>query len=510
MTTIKTLLDSSCEKFKDNIAFIVKENKKFTNITYGELLEDVKKLAYGYIKAGLSDSFIAVSGKNSYKWVVSALAVFYSGNILVPVDGALPEGDFTRIIERSSSSALIYSNEIEDKAIIQNVPLKVNMNDLDKLMTKEEFPFFERKSEELGILMFTSGTTSDSKAVMLSQKNVVSNVEAMRIWEKFYETDVNLALLPLFHAFGLTAMVLFLSHGMCSVFCEGLRLKKALTDYNITVFVGVPLILDKMKQSVEKALKEKHILSLFNALRGFSNFTRKIGIDLRAPLFKVVRKNLSALRLIISGAAALSPDTYKFFNDIGITLIQGYGLTEAAPVISAENPENMRLGSIGKALPGVDVKIDNPDSDGIGEIIASGPNIMLGYQGSESSPITDGYFHTGDVGYIDKDGFIFISGRKKNVLVLPNGKNVFPEETELLLSSVPGVKESVVYLSKDEKPVICAKIVYDEELTNPEILKGKVDEINSILATYKVIKKAEFTTEEFKKTTTGKIKRNMI
>ncbi len=508
MTTIKALLDNACEKYKDNTAFIIKKNKEFIKVTYEKFREDVRFLASGLAKKGLSDSFIAVSGKNSYEWIVSAMAVFYSGNILVPVDGALPQGDFTRIIERSQASLLFYGNEIEDKSLLQNVPLKVSMNDLSSLYSSEECTLPERNPEELGVLMFTSGTTSASKAVMLSQKNIVSNVHSLTMWEKFTDKDVNLALLPLFHAFGLTATLLFITQGMCSVFCEGLRLKKALTDYDITVFVGVPLILDKVKSSVEATLKSKHLLGVFNFLRAFSNALRKIGIDLRGPLFKVVRKNLSKLRLIISGAAALSPETYNFFNDIGIVLIQGYGLTETAPVLSAENPENMRIGSIGKALPGIDVKIDSPDEEGIGEIVAKGPNVMLGYQGEES-PIKDGYFYTGDIGYIDKDGFIFICGRKKNVLVLPNGKNVFPEETELLLSKIPGVKESLVYLSKDKKPVICAKIVYDPELTDEATLKEKVKEVNSILATYKEIKKFEFTTEEFKKTTTGKIKRDL-
>ncbi len=511
MKTIKTMLDRICETYKDNTAFIVKENRKFTKITYEKVLSDVKRLAWGLAEKGLADKYIAVSGKNSYKWVISALAVFYSGNILVPIDGALPEGEFTRIIERSKSSALIYSNEIEEKSIIQNVPLKVNMNELESIFSDTEQPLFERDSEKIGILMFTSGTTSDSKAVMLSQKNAISNVESLMKWEKFTPKDVNLALLPLFHAFGLIATLLFMNNGMCSVFCEGLRLKKAFEDYDITVFVGVPLILDKVKGSVEATLKSKHLFGVFNALRAFSNGLRKIGIDLRGPLFKVVRKNLSKLRLIISGAAALSPETYNFFNDIGIVLIQGYGLTETAPVLSAENPENMRIGSIGKALPDIDIKIYSPDEDGIGEIIAKGPNVMLGYQGEDNSCIDEnGYFHTGDLGYIDKDGYIFISGRKKNVLVLPNGKNVFPEETELLLGKIPGVKESVVYLSRDAKPVICAKIVYDEELTNPDILKEKVLEVNASLAVFKEIKKTEFTTEEFKKTTTGKIKRDMI
>ena len=507
--SIRKMIDNFCEKFKNNTAFIIKVNKEQEKISFERLHSDVKKLAGGLARRGLSDKYIVVSGKNSYNWVISALAVFYSGNILVPVDGNLPEVEFTRIIERSGASLIIYSKEISEKAEKQSTEAKVNMENLAELYSDNTDFGPDRNPDEIGVLMFTSGTTSDAKAVMLSQNNVISNVESLMIWEKLYETDVNLALLPFFHSFGLVATLLFLNLGACSVFCEGLRVKKALDDYDITVFVGVPLILDRIRDTVIATLRKKKILGLFNALRAFSRFTRKIGIDLRGPLFKVVRSNLSQLRLIISGAAALSHETINFFNDIGIMLIQGYGLTETSPVLSAENDENIRIGSIGKAIPGVDIKIDSPDESGVGEIIAKGPNIMLGYRGEES-PIVNGYFHTGDLGYIDKDGFIFINGRKKNVLVLPNGKNVFPEESELLINCINGVKESVVYLSDDPKPIMSAKIVYDEEVTTPETLAEEMKKINQNLASFKEIKNIIYTTEEFKKTSTGKIKRDLI
>lgn len=511
MYTIRKMTDDFCSKFKNNTAFIVKNNKEQVKITYEHLLSDVKKLANGIVAKNLTDTRIVVSGKNSYLWFVSALAVFYSGNVLVPIDGGLSEEEFTRVIDRSGASLIIYSKEITEKASKQNTAIKVCMDDIESLMSTDEKDMPERNPDDLGVLMFTSGTTSDSKAVMLSQNNIISNVVALNKWERFTGEDVNLALLPFFHAFGLTATLLFLNVGMCSVFCEGLRVKKALTDYDITIFVGVPLILDKMKGTVETVLRKKKILGVFNAMRSFSRFCLKFGLDLRGPLFKVVRSNLSKLRLIISGAAALSPETSNFFNDIGILLIQGYGLTETAPVLSAENEDNIRLGSVGKALPGIEVKIDSPDADGYGEIIAKGPNVMLGYMGEDVSPIKDGYFHTGDIGYIDKDGFIFINGRKKNVIVLPNGKNVFPEETELLYSGIDGVKESVVYLNEEgSRPFISAKIVYDPDITNPEILAEETKKINAQLPHFKEVKKIEYTTEEFKKTSTGKIKRNTL
>jgi long-chain acyl-CoA synthetase len=235
----------------------------------------------------------------------------------------------------------------------------------------------------------------------------------------------------------------------------------------------------------------------------------KLGIDVRHKLFATVHKSLGGgIRMIITGAAAISPETANFYNDIGLLLIQGYGLSETAPVLSAENPTHMRLGSVGKAIPCVEVKIHEADSKGIGEIIAKGPNVMLGYM-DEESPIYDGWFHTGDIGYIDRDGYIFICGRKKNVIVLPNGENVFPEETESKLNDIDGVLESVVVMT-GEKSVIGAVIVYDPELTTTEAIDEAVAEINKTLVEFKKIRTVEYRTEEFIKTSTGKIKRDKI
>lgn len=510
MTTIKSMIDDTCSRYGGKTAFTIKEkNGEKTDISYNQLLSDITRLSKGLLGLSLNKKAVIVTGKNSYYWALSALSVFYSGAILVPVDSNLPESEFTRIAQRSGASAIIYSDEVLSKADVTGVHIKISMQKLSDYMSDEPTQFSERSGDDMGLLMFTSGTTSTSKAVMLSDKNILSNIEAMKKWEDFRESDVNLALLPYYHAFGLTALLLFLNCGIRSVYAEGLRIKKALTEYGVTLFVGVPLILDRMKKTALSVIEKNGKKKIFSFAVTLSRILLKLHIDLRGILFSEVRKNIGALRLVISGAAPLSESTIKFFDDIGILLVQGYGLTEASPVISAENEDNRRIGSVGKALPGIDVIIDSSNEEGIGEILAKGKNIMLGYFDEENQPFKDGYLKTGDLGYIDKDGFIFIRGRSKNVLVLKNGKNVYPEEIESLIAEINGVTESIVYLSDDSKN-IHATIVYDPEITTPCDVQSEIEKINLNLSEYKQIKKAEITSDPLSKTSTGKIKRNLI
>lgn len=506
MKTITSMLKNSCEKYKNNIAFVSKKGNEKRNITYTDLYNEAEKLAFGLTKNNLNGKYIIVSGKNSYEWALSAFAIFMCGAILVPVDQGLPEIEFNRIVERSNANAIIYSKEVKEKADNSSVSVKIPMENIYDFMSDEPLELTPSSHNEESVLMFTSGTTSSSKAVMLSQENIVSNIDALMEWEDLYQTDVNLALLPFFHSFGLTAMLLFIKCGSCSVFAEGLRIKKALTEYGVTVFVGVPLILDKIKEATYTTLSRKKITFLFNFLVKISRLLLKMKIDVRGGLFSFIRNKIGPIRLIISGAAALSSETANFFENIGILIIQGYGLTEASPVLSAENKDNRRLGSVGKALPGIDVKIDSPDNNGIGEIKAKGKNIMLGYKG-EASPFKDGYLMTGDLGYIDEDGFIFIKGRIKNVIVLNNGENVFPEEIESEINKIPGVKESIVF-SSEKGTSIHTSICYDEAETNVDKIKLAIKNINLSLPEFKKIKKVYFTKEDFPKTSTGKIKRN--
>lgn len=507
MATLKSYIIESCRKYKNNTAFIVKENGSTVNISYSLLEREVTSIASGLSR--FSGEKIIVTGKNSYRWALSALAVLCSGAVLVPVDGALPESEIKRISERSNASLIIYSDEISDKAEASGVNTKLPMSRLTDFFSSAEGPLPERDPDSLSILMFTSGTTSSSKAVMLSDNNILANIDSLMIAEKFYPTDINLAFLPYFHAFGLVSMFLFLGLGITSVYAKGLRIKQALSDYGVSVFVGVPLILDKIKDTACHAIEKSGKKRLFDTMVKISRAAKKIGIDLRGPLFSSVRKKIGALRMIISGAAPLSESTVEFFNDIGILIIQGYGMTETSPVISAETETRRKVGSVGIPMPNVEVIIDSPNSEGIGEILVKGPNVMLGYMDSEEQPFKDGYLKTGDLGFIDSDGFIFIRGRSKNVLVLKNGKNVYPEELESLTSSVSGVTEAVAFLSPDSRSVHL-KAVYDPEITTEEEAKKGLEKINENLTEYKKLRKIIMTTEPFPKTSTGKIKRREI
>ena len=379
----------------------------------------------------------------------------------------------------------------------------------------------------MSILLFTSGTTSKSKAVMLNQRGIATNIYDMLLVESFYENDVNIAFLPFHHIFGSTGMLVMLASGLKTVFPDGLRyIKQNLLEYKVSVFVGVPILIDKMYSTIVNEIEKQGKTKLINFAIGLSNILLKFHIDIRRKVFKELINALGgSMRLIISGGAPLDLKVSKWFNQIGIHLVQGYGLTETSPVISAENDINIKYGSVGIPMEHTNVKIENPDSSGIGEIAVKGPNVMLGYYKDieqTKSVIKDGWFYTGDLGYLDKDGFLFITGRKKDLIVLKNGKKVFPEEIEILVNRLDEVEESFVYglPDKDDKNnvKIAVKIVYNKEAVKrrhsemsekelEEYLWSKIKDINKTLPMYKYIKHMTITDEPLIKTTTNKIKR---
>ena len=387
----------------------------------------------------------------------------------------------------------------------------------------------EIDEEKMATIIFTSGTTSMSKAVMLSHKNIASNITDMMYVEKVYDTDVNMAFLPFHHTFGSTGVLFFLANGATNVFCDGLKyVQKNLVEYKVSVFVCVPLLIEAMYKKILAEVEKQGKMKIVKTGTKISKFLLKFGIDIRRKLFKEIIEKLGGnLRFIISGASALDKNVAEGFNNFGILTVQGYGLTETSPVLTAENEKTMKLGSVGIPMYSVDVKIDNPDENGIGEIVAKGPNVMLGYYENEEATNEvikvdkegNRWFHTGDLGYIDKDGFVFITGRKKNVIVLKNGKNIFPEELEALVTNLPYVAENMVYgKTKGDDLVVSIKVVYNEEYVKEkygeiseedlkDIIWKDIKEINNKLPTYKHIKNLVITKEPMIKTTTAKIKR---
>ena len=360
----------------------------------------------------------------------------------------------------------------------------------------------------MSILLFTSGTTSQSKAVMLSQKNIASNIYAMQCVEDIRCTDTNIAFLPFHHIFGSTCITMMLASGVKTVFPDGLRyIKQNLNEYKVTLFVGVPVLVEAIYKAIMKEIEKQGKTKIIKTAIAVSNFLLKLHIDVRRKLFKQVINALGGeLRFVISGGAPADSQISQGFNDLGIKTVQGYGLSETSPVIAAENDKIMKNGSVGIPMINDTIEIVNKDENGIGEIRVKGPNIMLGYY--EMTELTnevlkDGWFYTGDLGYFDKKGLLYVTGRNKNMIVLKNGKKIFPEELETLVNRLDTVEESMVFGLPDEKEKddirVAVKVVYDKESVK-EKYKDATDE-------YKHIQKLILTDEELIKTTTKKVKR---
>lgn len=544
---IREIINNSIEKYPENKAFIIKnkdKNKeKYTNITYREFGEQINSFGSALINRGLKNKHIAVISPNRYEWALTYYAVLNGTGILVPLDKGLPDSEIESLLQRSHSNAVIFDKKYEEimKQIKENKTTSVteficmDENDtfpsINELLTEgkellnqgyREFLDAKINEEEMSIILFTSGTTSASKAVMLSHKNIASNLYALNSAEKIYDTDVNLAFLPFHHTFGSTGLLFFLSNGATNVFCDGIRhIQSNLKEYKVTTFVCVPLLLEAMYKKIMKEIEKQGKEKLIKRIIPITNFLLKLKIDIRRKVFKDIINSLGGnIRFIVSGASGIDKKVAKGFNDFGILTVQGYGLTETSPVLSAENENCICYGSIGYPMANVEIKIDNPNEEGIGEIIAKGPNVMLGYYENEEATnevIVDGWFHTGDLAYRDKDGYIFIAGRKKNVIVLKNGKNIYPEELEILINDLPYVEESMVFgMPKEDDLVVSAKIVYNKEFKEKnnyteEELREKIwqdiKEINKELPTYQHIKNIIVTDEPMIKTTTAKVKR---
>jgi len=525
---VREVIENSVKKYPDNIAFKIKKTieKKVTykDVTYSMLGRDIEAMGKYLLANGLDKKRIAVVGKNCYEWMLMMLSVLSVNGVIIPLDRDLSEDILEEQIDRVEAEALFYVGNYSKVMQNRDGFLKIDMETpvfYDMLSeggrqdNAEEYKNIKIDNDKMSILLFTSGTSAASKAVMLSQRNIASNVYSLGRWEKFTPEDINLALLPFHHTFGMTQIILFLERGMCNAFCEGLRIAQGLAEYKASVLVCVPRVVEEMYKKVQKALKRTGKLETVERGIKIAGILRKFGIDIRRRLMKPLLSQLGGgLAKIVVGAAPADPDVLKWFNDIGILTVQGYGLTETSPVLSAENDKYLRRGSVGKAMPGIDIKIVDADKYGVGEIAARGENVMLGYYNDEvstSAVMRDGFFLTGDLGRIDKDGYLFITGRKKNVIVLNNGKNVYPEELEMSLMKSEYVRECIVYNSvKNEKDCLSTKIVYDDALDMANVrekISAFIKEMNEKLPIYKQIKEFELTAKEFEKTTTLKIKR---
>ena len=551
---IKELIYNSAKIYENNIAFIVKhqegKNKTYENITYKMLLEQINALGTKLYDMELKNKRIAILGRNRYEWALGHLTSLLGGILSIPLDKDLQIDELENSLIRSKADAIYFDEKYIEKIEeiksrnTTNVKQYICMSKMSgyddihtlkeegqKLLEKGNKEYISAKIDEnaMNILLFTSGTTSKSKAVMLSQKNIASNVYAMQRVEDIRSTDSNLAFLPMHHIFGSTCLIMMLSCGVRNSFPDGLRyVSQNLKEYEVSVFVGVPLLVEAIYNRVVKEIEKQGKTKLIKNAIKISNFLLKFHIDIRRKLFKQIIDQLGGkMRFVISGGAPLDPKIQKGFIDLGIDMVQGYGLTETSPVIAAENMYKSKTGSIGIPMENVTVEIVNKDDNGIGELRAKGPNVMLGYYENEEETknvLKDGWFYTGDLGYIDKEGFIFITGRQKNMIVLKNGKKIFPEEIETLVNRIDLVEECMVFGMPDEVDKndvkLSVKVVYNKDEIKQkygdisldeirDIIWNRIkNEVNTTVPRYKHIMNMILTDKELIKTTTKKVKRN--
>lgn len=558
---IKDMLKKTGDLYGDRPAYKFKtdEPKVFKTISHKEIRDMVNFLGTSLIDLlELKGKRIAVIGENRYEWEVAYMSIVAGTGIVVPLDKALPENELESLIRRSEVEAIFYSKKYEDilKKLQKDGTVKLkhlicfdikehedgvySFEELiekgKNLLNKGVRDFVDSKIDPncMSIMLFTSGTTSDSKAVALSQKNICENLMAMKkvLWN-INETDTFLSVLPVHHVFECSVgFMLAMYLGAQTAFCSGMRhIVEDLREYEVTFLVCVPALYEMMYKGIlknlEKMGKLEPIMKLVEAHKNDS-------MKQKAEIFKDIHNIFGGkIKLFINGAAALDVNVERGYRNFGINLVQGYGLTEASPVVcvnyfKGKDEDNHIFGTIGKVLPGGEVKIDNPDEDGLGELLYKGPNVMLEYYGNEKDTKetidSDGWLHTGDLCRIDENGYIFISGRKKSVIVLKNGKNIFPEEMENLVNKIPGVSESMVYPilnnnAIDENDIkIAVEVVYDKdiikEMYNVEdekeiynLINEKIKEINRTMPLYKAIRGVTITQNPIIKTTTGKIKR---
>ena len=545
------------KNYANNIAYKYKKNPeekpvKYVEKKYSQVVKDVKALATALLDMGFKGKRVALIGENRYEWVISYLAVTCGGMVIAPLDKALPDKEITSLIKRSEVDAVIYEKKHQELFEKLKADSEINLNTLicineeddtdsktisfesllekGRKLIKEKSKLYDEitiDANSMSIMLFTSGTTSAAKIVMLSQDNILTNLYAYQTHFKINQDDTLLSFLPIHHTFECSITILYgFYSGATIAFCDGLRYIQAnLKEYEVSIFVAVPLVLETMYKKIMKAIADQGKTKLINTMTKISNGLLKVHIDIRKIVFKQIIDNFGGkLRMVLYGAASLDKDTIIGLNNFGINSIQGYGLTETSPVLTAEAENKHKPGSIGYPLDNVEIKIDNPDKEGVGEILAKGPNIMLGYYKDEKKTkeaFKDGWFRTGDYGYIDDEGFIFITGRKNDIIVLRNGKNVYPQELEFLISKLPYVAECMVFARNESNTdtAIVAKIVYNKEVMEKDypdtkkedyekIIWKDVKEINKTLPTFKHIKKVIVTDEPMIKTTTQKVKRN--
>ena len=553
---LRELIDGSVERFSQRPAFMVKDKTKgkFVSISYKKMQEDIRSLGTSLINLGLRGRKIAVIGENSYYWAISYFAIANGVGVVVPIDRELKEKEVANLLKRAEVSAVIYSKKmkkvmdevLEDRELRKTLtyPIQMDLSDdedgrisLRRLLSHgmdlldngdRKYLDVEVDSDALAVLLFTSGTTGLAKGVMLSHRNIVSNTVNMSKYVKIIDGGVGLSVLPMHHTYEMTCHVITgLYQGMSIAICEGLKyIQKNLVEAQVTVMLAVPLIFEMMHKKILSKAKES---GKDKTLRRMMNISRKFKLYNKGNITRRLFSNVhnvtgGKISQFIAGGAAINPQVIEDYEAMGFPIFQGYGMTECSPIIAVNKDRYSKAAAAGLPLPGTEVKIYNPDEKGIGEIICRGPSVMLGYYRDDDATreaLRNGWLHTGDYGYFDQDGFLYVSGRKKSVIITKNGKNIFPEEVEFYLTESEYIEEALVHgidgLRNDDV-IIKAEIFPNYPLfenENPEVSEDYIEEkigeiiekINDTVPKYKRIKRYYIRKTEFEKTTTKKIKR---
>lgn len=558
--TIKEAFEYSTEKFANNTFLLEKTDHKgkWIETTYSEFKDEVIGLGTALIrKLGLKDTRIAIIGENTHYWYTAYMTMLCGVGIAVPIDKELPENEIENVLKRSKASAVIFSKKKEEviKRVAPNLPdvkyfIEMNSDSsLEDRFVGIEHLIEEGKTlvkngddsymkigidpDEFKVLLFTSGTTSNAKGVMLCNRNLAQNINAASAYVDLRPDDRLMSILPLHHTYESSIGFLYpFAMGASVSICQGLKyIVPDLKETNPTALLTVPLLVENLYKKINANIKKSKKDGVVNSMIHVTNALKAVGVDIKRKVFAEIYDNLGGkIRIIVSAAAPIDAKIGKWLEDIGITFLQGYGLTETAPIAALTPDFQTKIGSAGKAVVDAELKIDNPNENGEGEVLIKSKTLMLGYyedeEATEDSIFEENgerWFRSGDIGYLDQDGFLFITGRCKNVIVTQNGKNIYPEEIELMLGNIPEIKECMVYGKKDEKEdkelIISARVIpnyeeieakYGKNLSDEEVHKiiwEKIKDVNKQLTSYKAIKNLEIKKDEFVKTTTMKIKR---
>lgn len=570
ITTIKGMLDDSAKLYEDRPAFWVKSKKgaEYEPVTYALVKHDVEALGTKLLDMGLKGSNIAVMGEGSYEWIASYLAVVCGAGVVVPIDKELSGPEIENLLKTSGCGTIFCSesecakldglscvkdlivtefygdrtspdeepvSRIEDLSQFgmdgRNVTTwRAMLADGERLMHEgnDEYAGIEIDPDALAVILFTSGTTGNPKGVMLSNRNITSNIMDVCMVANIHTWDKTLSILPIHHTYECTlGMLLVMYRGASAAFCEGMKyILQNMKEAHNTVLVGVPRILEmvhgRIWKTVRKAGREK---TLVRAMRA-SRTAKKFGLNVGRTVFKQIIDELGGrVRMVITGAAAIDPEIYRDFEDFGITILQGYGMTECTPLIAgcpqrAANLRYKKAGTVGAVVRSGEIMIADRDADGIGEVLFRGPNVMLGYYNmpeATAEVLKDGWLHTGDLGYVDEDGWLYLTGRKKNVIVTSAGENIYPEEIEEVLNKDPYIEECMVFAAGEHEDIVGVQIYPDfkklaEDGKSDDDLdafyRNLITEFNMKMPPFKRIRKVYVRSEDFLRTTTGKIRRH--